>query len=179
VQWLRGFEAGEGKSRCGVIMLSGNDDDASVQRALAAGADRYLTKPVNRDALLAALRELEGLDADGGTTSAPPMPSPGPAVRTGAAPQPDDEWGGMLPAFIGYQRKTLDEMAAAVAAGDRLRVQFLAHRAAGGLGMLRLEWAAEQCRGIEGQASDAPLEDLGERINAVSAHLAGVEGASG
>ena len=41
-------------------MLSGHDDQASLARAMEAGADRYLTKPVNRDTLLAVLLELEG-----------------------------------------------------------------------------------------------------------------------
>jgi two-component system, sensor histidine kinase ChiS len=40
-------------------MLSGHDDAASTARALQAGADRFLVKPVNRERLLDTLAELD------------------------------------------------------------------------------------------------------------------------
>jgi two-component system OmpR family response regulator len=40
-----------------IIMLTGRDDDASRTAAAEAGASDYLTKPVDRDRLLASLRE--------------------------------------------------------------------------------------------------------------------------
>lgn len=58
VRWVREQEAARPLPRCRVIMMSGNDDEASAQRALQAGADRFLVKPVSRERLLAALEEL-------------------------------------------------------------------------------------------------------------------------
>ncbi|WP_397453340.1 response regulator transcription factor [Pseudomonas sp. NA-150] len=43
-----------GKS-LGVICMSAHDDDDSVQRALAAGAVRFLRKPFSEDVLLASI----------------------------------------------------------------------------------------------------------------------------
>jgi DNA-binding response OmpR family regulator len=60
VQWVREQEAARNLPRCRVIMMSGNDDEVSAQRALQAGADRFLVKPVSRERLLAALEELHG-----------------------------------------------------------------------------------------------------------------------
>ena len=42
-----------------VVMISGHDDDGSAARALEAGAERFLVKPVSRDRLLSALADLE------------------------------------------------------------------------------------------------------------------------
>ncbi|TFY96796.1 response regulator [Ramlibacter rhizophilus] len=56
---VREHEAALALPRCRVVMLSGNDDAASMNRALQAGADRFLVKPVDRDELLATLDALE------------------------------------------------------------------------------------------------------------------------
>ncbi|RYF16201.1 MAG: hybrid sensor histidine kinase/response regulator, partial [Comamonadaceae bacterium] len=45
VQWVRQFEATRRLPRCRVLMVSGNDDERTANRALEAGADRFL--PVN------------------------------------------------------------------------------------------------------------------------------------
>ena len=58
LRWVRDHETTLSLPRCHVVMLSGNDDEASAGRALEAGADRFLVKPVNRDLLLATLDEL-------------------------------------------------------------------------------------------------------------------------
>lgn len=58
LRWVREHESALSLPRCHVVMLSGNDDEASADRALEAGADRFLVKPVDRDLLLATLDEL-------------------------------------------------------------------------------------------------------------------------
>lgn len=59
LNWVREQEAIQGRPRCRVIMISGHDDGASAARALEAGAERFLVKPVSRDRLLSTLAELE------------------------------------------------------------------------------------------------------------------------
>ncbi|MBL0421956.1 response regulator [Ramlibacter sp. AW1] len=64
LQWIRSQEAAHGRRRCHVVMLSGHDDEASAARALEAGADRFLSKPVDRDELVATLEELDHLGGE-------------------------------------------------------------------------------------------------------------------
>ena len=171
VRWVRAFEAAQGRPRCHVVMLSGNDDDASVARALAAGADRFLVKPVNREALLSTLRELE----DGLHDQAHDEMS---TVRAEIPSSPDDEvvvvdpeWVEVFPGFMRLQRETVDAMARALSAGDREDVQFLAHRAFGGLATMGLHWAARQSRIVEQDALHGAREELERRIDALREHL--------
>ncbi len=183
VRWLRAEEAAAGRPRCGVIMLSGNDDEASRARALEAGVDRYFAKPVARDVLLAALRELEGVPM----TQPAPLEQPySPAAASASrAPTGDDEllrvdpeWLDVFPNFVTYQRETLQSMAAALAAGDRERMRFLAHRACGGLGTMGLAWASDECRRLEDDAPHGDAPDLQRRIARLREHLERVRVAS-
>jgi hypothetical protein len=160
-------------------MVSGNDDEASAARALQAGADRFLVKPVSRERLLAALRALE-------LTHAVPQPGAiqadlftGPATA-GAheAPRVEDEqvvvdaeWSEVFPNFLQLQREAVDAMAAAVAAGRRDELRFLAHRAYGALGAMGLHWAARQSRMLEHGAAETALAELGQRVHGLREHL--------
>ena len=41
-RWVRAHEEAAGRPRCRIVMMTGNDDEKSVARALAAaGADRF------------------------------------------------------------------------------------------------------------------------------------------
>ena len=171
VRWVREREAVHGRPRCRIVMWSGNDDQASLDRALATGADRFLVKPVSQDLLLATLRELEG--------GVPPQEAPVPVVPRAAEPPADvedvvrvrAEWVEIFPEFLRGQLETLDAMGRAVAAGDREQVRFLAHRAAGGLFTLKVNWAAYECRRIDEDALQAPPDDLARRIAALRRQL--------
>jgi signal transduction histidine kinase/DNA-binding response OmpR family regulator len=165
VRWVREHEQAQGLPRCRVVMLSGNDDEASAARALAAGADRFLVKPASREALLATLRDLE--------SSAPAAPAAHDVPSTAADELVliDPEWMEVFPGFVQAQRATVEAMAQALAAGDRGQVQFLAHRAYGGLASMGLAWAARQSRVLEQDAASAPVEELAGRIAALREHL--------
>lgn len=177
VQWLRQFEATRRLPHCRVLMLSGNDDERTAERALAAGADRFLPKPVSREMLLATLREMEF-----GQPAAAAGPAPAPEARPTAAADegaasPEEvvavnpEWLEFFPGFLRSQRETVESMARALAAEDRKQVQFLAHRATGGLATLGLHWAARQSREVEQGALNASAEHLQQRIVALRSHL--------
>ena len=171
VRWVREYESAQGRPRCGVVMLSANDDEASAARGLAAGADRYLRKPVSREALLAALRELH--------ERRPEVP---PAPDAIGAPAPQDRapeellrlpeaWVEAFPGYLDAQRETLEAMAQALAASDREKLRQLAHRACGALSLVGLHWAAEQCRALEREAAQAGAGELELRITGLREHL--------
>jgi two-component system response regulator BaeR len=63
----------------------------------------------------------------------------------------------------------------ALAAGDRVGLRRLAHKAAGGFAMYGFGWAAAQCRAIERDALPGDAADLGSRIAAVRSYLGGVQ----
>lgn len=185
VRWLREHEAEQGRPRCRVVMLSANDDEASAARALAAGADRYLRKPVSREALLAALRELEDEHRE---------PRPGAAAAAGAvdaasgvdlplelAPESaraaeevlrlPAAWVEAFPGYLQAQRRTLDAIAQALAEGDRENVRLLAHRACGALSLVGLHWAARECRALEQAAARETTAELEQRLAVVREHM--------
>jgi signal transduction histidine kinase/DNA-binding response OmpR family regulator len=170
VQWMRAFEAAQGRPHCHVVMLSGNDDEASATRALAAGADRFLVKPVNREALLSTLRELEGALRDQERGAQEPSSTLSSSLEDEVVVV-DPEWLEVFPGFMRSQRETVEAMARALAAGDREDVQFLAHRAFGGLATMGLHWAARQSRVVEQEALQGGREELQRRIEALREHL--------
>ncbi|HEX2545749.1 MAG TPA: response regulator [Ramlibacter sp.] len=184
VQWLRAVEAAAGGKRCHVVMMSGNDDPVSIQRALDAGVDRFLNKPVSRDLLLDTLRELEtqqpgvgvplrahpDLRGVGRAPAAAPVPDPQPEGLVHV----DAEWKEMFPEFMRLQREAVEGMAQALAGGDRQNLNFLAHRAFGALSAMGMHWAASQSRIVERSALEARPEELEPRIVALRDYLSTV-----
>jgi HPt (histidine-containing phosphotransfer) domain-containing protein len=79
-----------------------------------------------------------------------------------------------FPGFLRGYQETAEGMARALAEGDREDLQFLAHRAAGGLSAMGLHWAAGQSRIIERGAPDAAQDALAAHIEALRDHLARV-----
>lgn len=144
VRWLRAHEAAQGGPRCRVIMMSANDGEAAAQRARDAGVDRFLPKPVPREVLLAAMRELE----EGGSIPPPRTAGAAPVVI-------DREWEETLPRFLARQREAVEAMAAALAGDDRGEIQHLAHRVHGALATMGLRDAAHQARAIQRAAGAA------------------------
>jgi two-component system, sensor histidine kinase ChiS len=168
VRWLREQEATGQRPRCGVIMISGNDDAASAARALEAGADRFLLKPVSPETLFSAMRELEQAAA---------LPS---STATAAASADDRvvvdrKWEDVLPRFLQAQREAVEAMGSALAAGDLAELEHLGHRAYGALSTMGLDWAADQSRTIQAAARAGGDTELKERIDALREHLANVQ----
>lgn len=179
VRWARENEGVQGRRPCRIVMLSGNDDEASHALALGAGADRFLVKPVSRERLLSTLRELEGglplrdLAASGWGALAPILPAEvhQPSSEADEIITVEPEWAEVFPDFVKLQRETVEAMARALAAGERQDVQFLAHRATGGLATMGLNWAARQARFVENNALEAADEELQLRIDSLQEHL--------
>jgi CheY-like chemotaxis protein len=183
-RWVREYEAAHGKPRCRVIMLSGNSDPASVAKALEAGADRFLAKPVSPDTLLSTLLELDGTLPGAQGVPAFPETAPSAGADTPAGARSDEvvvvdpDWLATFPGFVRTQSGNVEAMALALRSGDRERVRFLAHRALGSLSLMGLHWAARQCRTLEQSAEHGSSEELAQRIEALREHLSRVRAQS-
>jgi len=152
---LRASEAASGAPRCHMVALSSHDDPATQERALAAGFDRYLTKPVTREAVQQTLLELH----PGG----------------GEWPAADPDLAPLLPEFVASRRVLLDALGTAVDAMDREELRRLGHQLAGSFALYGFGWAADRSRALElgaqewtaGQAAET-LAQLRRHIDAVA-----------
>lgn len=148
---LRALEAAREAPRCAMVALSSHDDDATRARALAAGFDRYLTKPVTREALQEVLLELH----------------PG----LGELPAADADLAPLLPEFLASRRVLLDELGTAVDALDRPAWRRLGHQLAGSFAMYGFGWAAERSRALELGAQEWTAAQAGETLAHLRRHL--------
>jgi HPt (histidine-containing phosphotransfer) domain-containing protein len=159
-------------------MMSSNDDETSMRRALEAGCDQYLTKPFTREAVLSLLHELDSGSRAAGQARAPLPPRPPAAEQPPLQADPlvrvDADLRAQVPAFLASRVEMLDAMVAALAAGDRAELHRIAHRAAGGLALFGFEWAACQSRRISAQAASAGPGGLQQEIDRLRRHLATV-----
>ena len=178
VAWIRAREEAERRSPTCIVMMSSNDDAESIRLGLAAGSNRYLTKPFTREALLALLHELD--------TGAPSGPAPlaagaarpggdGEEAHPDAVVQVDPELLHEVPAFLDSRRRMVESMAAALAAGDRRQLRTVAHRAAGGLALFGFHWAAGQSRTISACSATGDAQALSADIDRLRAHLRDVK----
>jgi HPt (histidine-containing phosphotransfer) domain-containing protein len=148
-------------------MVSGNEDAGSAQRALAAGADGFLSKPVSAEALLAALRPDEPPAEDAAVPALARLDEDGAVVV-------DPAWREQYPAFLLAQRDTVQALEEALAAGDRERLRFLPHRSSGSLAMMGLVRAARENRRLQAEALHASREALHARLAWLREHLGGL-----
>src|SRR5262249_39559492 len=83
----------------------------------------------------------------------------------------DEDLKDTMSEFLASRRALLDEMPAALAAGDRTHFKRCAHRLAGSFGLYGFAWAAAQCHTIELNSQDGEQRNLEARVAAVRAHL--------
>ncbi|RYF42968.1 MAG: response regulator [Comamonadaceae bacterium] len=168
VQELRALQRATRAGPCTMVALSSHEDEATRRRSLAAGFNRYLTKPVTREAIHNVL-----LDLQGPTGQAQSVP----AARDAGMSAPvvvDPDLEAVLADFIASRRQLLKGMEGALLAGDRNEVQRFAHQLAGGFGLYGFAWASEQSRWIEQNAVHAGQQPLQERVAQLREHLASV-----
>lgn len=173
VAWIRERELDAGRPPCVIVMLSSNDDDRSIRRGLAAGSNRYLTKPVTREALLAVLEDL--FDAPAPEVAPAATPAPTPPADESAVVEVDAALVAQAPQLLMSRAQMADAMHQALVAGDRQELKALAHRAGGGLAAFGFTWAAWQCRQIEQHALHGEAAGLLAQIGRLQAHLAVVQ----
>jgi PAS domain S-box-containing protein len=173
VQELRAMERAALAKRCTMIALSSHEDDETRSRSIAAGFDRYLTKPVTRDMIHQTLLELHTLIGE--------APAPAPMPRAAAAVSREDpvfadpDVQPLIADFIASRRELIAEMARAMDAGRRDEVRRKAHQLAGSFALYGFIWAGDQCRWIERNFSDVAPARLRELADGLSDHLGAVE----
>lgn len=113
-------------ARTAIIMLSGNDDPAQRERALAAGADDYLVKLPPKDVLVARIRQSLGADAVAEITVSTPAATEAKtldrdiitALRGGSPTANSDLVARLLTQFVSEATSLVAKVQTAVQAGD-------------------------------------------------------------
>jgi CheY-like chemotaxis protein/HPt (histidine-containing phosphotransfer) domain-containing protein len=146
---MDGFEAAAairamGCSTLPILAMTANAMEEDRRRALQAGMDGYLAKPIDVDELVNALRRLTGradtaTDAAAGEAAAPAHPELLPALLPGidlraTLPRFGGSFAGFAAVFRRFERSqggVVNEVRALLAAGDRVRAGQLIHRLRG------------------------------------------------
>jgi CheY-like chemotaxis protein len=174
---VRELERASDRPRAVIIGLSAHHDDATRARCLAAGCDVYLTKPVSRAVLLRTVHDaVTSARVAPSTPVVPVAPQPEtPAVGPDDPVAIDPALADSVGQFLGSRRAALDELAAALDAGERGPWRRLAHKLAGSFGLYGFTWAAAACDRMAQQAEHAERAQLTEMLAALRRHLETVD----
>ena len=134
---VRAFRVRTSTARTPVIVLSGNDDEGTRARALAAGANDYLVKLPTKDVLLACLDRHLSVREPAPATVQPEAHDAGDgepldseflaAYRDEGAVDPDETLRELLEVFFRDAERLMDDLRRAAAAGFGAAVPRLAH----------------------------------------------------
>jgi CheY-like chemotaxis protein/HPt (histidine-containing phosphotransfer) domain-containing protein len=150
-----------------IVMLTANAMEADRRRGLAAGADDYLAKPVDRRALLDAVERLTAL---GTTEVSPPVDASKREPPEVDARQFDELLSALGPAslraLIGRARTAFDgqlrDVEDASSRGDRGEIVKVAHAVRGAAGSIGLIAASRVAGALE--AGEANTTELAKRL---------------
>lgn len=165
---------------CSIVALSSHDDEDTCKRALAAGFDRYLSKPVTRDAIHAMLLDLNTLIGEAASATPEQVPAP---IRTrpaeAAPPSPvlvlDPDVEPVLQEFLASRRLLLDRLGDAMRRGERGEVRAISHQLAGSMALYGFGWASERSRWLEKNFSEVDEAQVRALAAQLREHLDTVE----
>ena len=161
VERIRELQRERGQRPSVVAAFSAHDDEVTRRRCLDAGFDLYLAKPASREEVMAVLR---GQDPEVTTPAILPI--------TVAAP-PAETWiEKLMPQFLASRNEMAQELAAAIAAGERERVRVTAHKLTGSLAMYGFKEASRASRAVEEAAPSADMGELQARCDVLAGMLA-------
>lgn len=180
-----GAEGGAGRRRTPVIALTANALAGDRQRALDAGMDDHLAKPLRAPDLEQVLRRWLG--------------DPGPAVETPPVEAPADQHAGLppdvvdrsvlaslrglsgpgapslldqvVPVFGDEAVVRVEELSEAVAGGDAEAVARLAHRLRGSSAAVGAVRVSSLCSRVEQAAQERRLDSASELVEVLEAEL--------
>jgi signal transduction histidine kinase/CheY-like chemotaxis protein/HPt (histidine-containing phosphotransfer) domain-containing protein len=158
---LRSHEEAHGLPPALCVALTSHADASTRSRALEAGFDLYLTKPVKRHTLHRLLKRHAA-------ESHPPAETALDAQTTVVL---DADLKDALAGFLASRKEALREMVRAVHDDDRSLIRGLAHRMAGSFALYGYQWASQACQRLELDADKlAPAEALNQ-LSALLQHL--------
>jgi CheY-like chemotaxis protein len=172
---LREHERASQARRCTMVALSSHEDEPTQKLALAAGFDRYLVKPVTREAIHATLLELY---TPGAAALQPPPPF-APAHNGQAQPADvvlvDADIEPVLADFMASRRLLIEALDQAMRQDDRAEVRRIAHQLAGSFALYGFGWASERSRWLEKNFREAAPAEVQALAGALREHLDTVE----
>jgi len=142
-----------------ILALSGHESRAERQAAKEAGFSDYLTKPVHRDVLTAAVARLAG------RAGAAPVEREEP-IRCELADNPD--LADLVARFVGRLDGRLLKLSQAVSLGDCERVRRMAHQLKGAGGSYGLPALSDQAKALEQAAAAGDLDLARLALNALT-----------
>jgi signal transduction histidine kinase/HPt (histidine-containing phosphotransfer) domain-containing protein/ActR/RegA family two-component response regulator len=164
VRSIRALQRERGEAPTLVTAFSAHDDELTRQRCLEAGFDLYLAKPASREEVFAVLRGEDPAAGGGASGSDAAEGATRVWVEPGLMP--------LMPQFLSSRRQLAEELAAAVAGGERETVRVTAHKLAGSLAMYGFKEASRASRALEQAASTEDLQSLRERCDSLVAMIA-------
>ena len=162
VRQIRALQAGRDEKASLIAAFSAHDDEGTRKQCLEAGFDLYLAKPSSREEVFAVLR---GQDPATAAHNVPPPPDDSQVwVEPGLMP--------LMPEFLDSRRQLAEQLALAVAGGEREMIRTTAHKLAGSLAMYGFKAASSASRDLEQAAQTEDLAGLQVRCSALSTLLA-------
>lgn len=162
VRSIRQLQREAGQPPSVVAAFSAHDDEATRAKCLEAGFDLYLAKPSSREEVFAVLC---GHDPAGATRPGSLAPRDGEIwVEPGLMP--------LMPEFLASRRQLAEQLAIAVAGGEREAIRTTAHKLAGSLAMYGFRAASSASRDLEEAAATGELPELKARCAALGDMLA-------
>lgn len=165
-QRIRDLQRERGEKPSLIAAFSAHDDEPTRQRCLEAGFDFYLAKPASREEVFAVLRGQDPAASAGSHGVDDSLPGIRGAVWVEPGLMP------LMPEFLASRRRLADELAQAVAQGERDTVRVTAHKLAGSLAMYGFKDASRASRALEEAAGREELAQLRRRCDALAQMIA-------
>jgi signal transduction histidine kinase/DNA-binding NarL/FixJ family response regulator len=157
---IRALQALLGQRPSVIAAFSAHDDEATRRRCLEEGFDLYLAKPSSREEVFAVLCGQDPALA----ASLTPADDGRVWVEPGLMP--------LMPEFLSSRRQIAEELAAAVALGERDAIRTTAHKLAGSLAMYGFKAASSASRDLEQAAATEDFGALQARCTRITDMLA-------